>query len=83
MDWSSQWAHTKIWFPVVEKQDAYPLYHEELESLSKNIPNLKRIRFWMTFSEKYLTHLRVLENVGMTSIQPIEIHGQSIQPIDS
>ena len=75
-------VHQKYDFPVVGKQDAYLLYHEELESLSKNIPNLKRIRFWMTFSEKYLTHLRVLENVGMTSIQPIEIHGQSIQPIE-
>ncbi len=67
-------VHQKYDFPVVGKQDAYLLYHEELESLSKNIPNLKRIRFWMTFSEKYLTHLRVLENVGMTSIQPIKIH---------
>ena len=75
-------VHQKYDFPVVGKQDAYLLYHEELESLSKNIPNLKRIRFWMTFSEKYLTHLRVLENVGMTSIQPIKIHGQSIQPIE-
>lgn len=75
-------VHQKYPFPVVGEQDAYLLYHEELESLSKNIPGLKRIRFWMTFSEKYLTHLRVLENVGMTSIEPIEIQGQSIQPIE-
>ena len=74
--------HQKYDFPVVGKQDAYLLYHEELESLSKNIPGLKRIRFWMTFSEKYLTHLNVLENIGMTSIEPIEIKGQSIQPIE-
>ena len=52
------------------------------ESLSKHISGLKRIRFWMTFSEKYLTHLRVLENVGMTSIEPISINGQNIQPIE-
>ena len=75
-------VHQKYDFPVVGKQDAYLLYHEELESLSKNIPNLKQIRFWMTFSEKYLTHLKVLENVGMTSIKPIKFKGKSIQPIE-
>ena len=75
-------VHQKYDFPVVGKQDDYLLYHEEMESLSKNIPNLKQIRFWMTFSEKYLTHLKVLENIGMTSIKPIEIKGQSIQPIE-
>jgi len=69
-------------FPVVGPQDAYLLYHEELESLCQNIKGLKRIRFWMTFSEKYLTHLRVLENVGMTSIEPIDFQGQSIAPIE-
>jgi saccharopine dehydrogenase (NAD+, L-lysine-forming) len=69
-------------FPVVGPQDAYLLYHEEMESLCQNIPGLKRIRFWMTFSEKYLTHLRVLENVGMTSIKPIEVQGKQIQPIE-
>ena len=69
-------------FPVVGKLDAYLLYHEEMESLCQNIPGLKRIRFWMTFSEKYLTHLRVLENVGMTSIDPIEVQGKQIQPIE-
>lgn len=69
-------------FPVVGELDAYLLYHEEMESLCQNIPGLKRIRFWMTFSEQYLTHLRVLENVGMTSIQPIEIQGKQIQPIE-
>ena len=69
-------------FPVVGPQDAYLLYHEEMESLCQNIPGLKRIRFWMTFSEKYLTHLRVLENVGMTSIEPVEVQGKQIQPIE-
>lgn len=69
-------------FPVVGEQDAYLLYHEELESLCRNIKGLKRIRFWMTFSQKYLTHLKVLENVGMTSIEPINFKGQMIQPIE-
>lgn len=75
-------VHQKYNFPVVGEQDAYLLYHEELESLSKNIPDLKQIRFWMTFSEKYLNHLKVLENIGMTSIKPIQIKGQAIQPIE-
>ena len=69
-------------FPIVGPQDAYLLYHEEMESLSQNIKGLKRIRFWMTFSKKYLTHLKVLENVGMTSIEPIEFKGQKVQPIE-
>ncbi len=57
------------------------LHHEEIESLALNIKGVKKIRFWMTFSEKYLTHLRVLENVGMTSIEPIDFNGQKIAPI--
>ena len=69
-------------FPIVGPQDAYLLYHEEMESLCQNIKGLKRIRFWMTFSEKYLTHLKVLENVGMTSIEPIEFKGHKVQPIE-
>jgi saccharopine dehydrogenase (NAD+, L-lysine-forming) len=75
-------VHRVYDFPVVGKQDAYLLYHEELESLSRHIKGLKRIRFWMTFSEKYLTHLRVLENVGMTAIEPIDFKGQAIAPIE-
>lgn len=75
-------VHQVYDFPVVGPQDAYLLYHEEMESLCLNIPGLKRIRFWMTFSEKYLTHLKVLENVGMTSIEPLEFRGQQIQPIE-
>ena len=69
-------------FPVLGKMDAYLLYHEELESLSKNMKGLKRIRFWMTFSENYLKHLRVLEDVGMTSIDAVDFKGQQIQPIE-
>jgi len=59
----------------------YLLYHEELESLAKNIKGLKRIRFFMTFGQSYLTHLKCLENVGMTSIKPIEFEGQKIVPL--
>ncbi len=59
----------------------YRMYHEELESLSKNFPTLKRAQFWMSFSENYLNHLKVLENVGMTSIEPVQFQGQSIVPI--
>ncbi|MEC8333050.1 MAG: saccharopine dehydrogenase family protein [Verrucomicrobiota bacterium] len=75
-------VHQVYDFPVLGKQDAYLLYHEEMESLCKNIPGLKRIRFWMTFSKKYLSYLKVLENVGMTSIDPIDFNGQKIQPIE-
>jgi saccharopine dehydrogenase (NAD+, L-lysine forming) len=59
----------------------YLLFHEELESIVKNFPTLRRARFWMTFSENYLTHLRVLGNVGMTSIEPIRYQGQDIVPL--
>ncbi|WP_339254720.1 saccharopine dehydrogenase family protein [Sporosarcina sp. FSL W8-0480] len=67
--------------PEIGPKDVYLLYHEELESLAQNIKGIKKIRFWMTFSEKYLTHLRVLENVGMTSIEPINFEGQEIVPL--
>ncbi len=68
-------------FPVIGPKDIYLLYHEELESLAINIKGVKQIRFWMTFSQKYITHLNVLENVGMTSIEPIEFEGKMIQPL--
>lgn len=68
-------------FPEIGNMDIYLLHHEEIESLAKNIKNVKRIRFWMTFSQKYLTHLQVLQNVGMTSIEPIEFEGKLIQPL--
>ncbi|WP_111415198.1 saccharopine dehydrogenase family protein [Billgrantia lactosivorans] len=71
----------KFDFDGIGEKDIYLLYHEELESLSKNIKGLERIRFWMTFSEKYITHLKVLENVGMTSIEPIEVNGCEIAPL--
>ncbi|MDX1374933.1 MAG: saccharopine dehydrogenase family protein [Burkholderiales bacterium] len=59
----------------------YLLYHEELESLVRHFPKLGRARFWMTFSDNYLTHLRVLENVGMTRIDPVPYEGREIVPI--
>ena len=68
-------------FPEVGPRKAYLLYHEELESLCRNIPGLKRIRFFMTFGEAYLKHLEVLQNVGMTRIDPVEFQGQQIVPI--
>ncbi len=71
----------KFDFDGIGEKDIYLLYHEELESLSQNIKGLERIRFWMTFSEKYITHLKVLENVGMTRIEPIEFEGKQIAPL--
>lgn len=68
-------------FPECGVKPAYLLYHEELESLCRNIRGVKRIRFWMTFGDSYLKHLEVLQNVGMTSIDPIEFQGQKIVPI--
>jgi len=59
----------------------YLLYHEELESIARHFPKLKRARFWMTFSENYLNHLRVLQNVGMTRIDPVKFQGREIVPI--
>lgn len=59
----------------------YRMYHEELESLTKHYPTLKRAQFWMSFGESYLTHLEVLGNVGMTGIEPVEFNGQKIVPI--
>ncbi|NET01388.1 MAG: saccharopine dehydrogenase family protein [Sphaerospermopsis sp. SIO1G2] len=71
-----------IEYPEIGSKDSYVLYHEELESLVKHIPTIKRARFWMTFSQEYLTHLRVLQNVGLTSIEPIEYEGKQIVPLN-
>jgi saccharopine dehydrogenase (NAD+, L-lysine-forming) len=68
-------------FPVIGKKHMYLLHHEELESLAINIPGVRRIRFFMTFSQNYLNHLKVLENVGMTSIEPIDYEGRPIVPL--
>ena len=68
-------------FKGVGKKDMYLLHHEEIEALAKNIPGVKRIRFFMTFGQSYLTHMKCLENVGMLSTTPIEFQGQEIVPI--
>lgn len=68
-------------FDQVGMKDMYLLHHEELESLGINIKGIKRIRFFMTFGQSYLTHLKCLENVGMTSIEPIEFEGKKIVPL--
>lgn len=74
-------VHHTFNFPQIGDKEIYLMYHEELESLAKNIKGVKRMRFWMTFSQNYLTHLKVLENVGMTRIDPVEYGGQKIVPL--
>src|SRR3954463_14307973 len=74
-------VHRTFDAPELGPMEIYLMYHEELESLSKNLKGLKRIRFWMSFSQNYLTHLRVLENVGMTRIDPVDFQGQKIVPL--
>jgi saccharopine dehydrogenase (NAD+, L-lysine forming) len=68
-------------FPQIGRKDMYLLHHEELESLARNIKGIARIRFFMTFGQSYLTHLKCLENVGMTSIKPIDFNGTQIVPL--
>ncbi len=68
-------------FPEVGQKDMYLIYHEELETITKHFPEIKQARFWMTFSENYLMHLKVLKNTGMTGIKPIKHQGQDIVPI--
>ncbi len=65
----------------IGKKNCYLMYHEELESLVQNLKGLKRARFWMTFSDNYLNHLKVFENVGLIGIDPVEFQGQNIVPI--
>lgn len=62
-------------------RESYLLYHEELESLVKNYPTIRRARFWMTFGQEYLTHLRVMQNIGITRIDPVLYNGVEIVPI--
>ena len=68
-------------FPDIGSKNMYLMYHEELESLVKHFPEIKRARFWMTFGDNYLKHLEVLENIGMTSIKPINFNGTEIVPL--
>jgi saccharopine dehydrogenase (NAD+, L-lysine-forming) len=73
--------HQPINYPEIGPKESYLLYHEELESLVKNFPTIKRARFWMTFGQEYLTHLRVIQNIGMARIDEIDYNGQKIVPI--
>ncbi|MFB2838810.1 saccharopine dehydrogenase family protein [Floridanema evergladense] len=73
--------HRPIPYPEIGEKESYLLYHEELESLVKHIPTLKRARFWMTFSQSYITHLQVLENLGLTRIDPVDYEGTKIVPL--
>ena len=73
--------HKTFDFPGIGPKEMYLMYHEELESLVKHLKGLRRIRFWMTFGEQYLTHLRVLQNVGLTSIVPVVVEGRKIVPL--
>jgi len=84
-----KWIKTKpmeimqVWdYPEIGPKESYLLYHEEMESLVKHIKGLKRIRFFMTFSQSYLKHMEVLQNVGMLGIEPVEHQGQKIIPIE-
>ncbi|NLC85738.1 MAG: saccharopine dehydrogenase family protein [Bacteroidales bacterium] len=73
--------HKPLTYPEIGPKESYVIYHEELESLVKNFPTLKRARFWMTFGQEYLTHLRVIQNIGMARIDEVEYNGQKIVPI--
>ena len=73
--------HKPLTYPNIGPKESYVIYHEELESLVKNFPTLKRARFWMTFGQEYLTHLRVIQNIGMARIDEVEYNGQKIVPI--
>ena len=86
---NGSWIETKpmeimqVWdYPEIGKKDSYLLYHEEMESLVKHIKGLKRIRFFMTFGQSYLTHMKCLENVGMLGIKEVEHKGQKIIPME-
>lgn len=86
---NGQWVETKPFeikkalnYPNIGARNSYVLYHEELESLTKNYPSLKRARFWMTFGDEYLTHLRVIQNIGMSRIDPVKYKGIDIIPLE-
>ena len=85
---NGRWVETKPMeikreynFDQVGNKDMYLLHHEEIESLARNIPGVKRIRFFMTFGQSYLTHMKCLENVGMLSTEPVDFEGREIVPI--
>ncbi|MCZ4271870.1 saccharopine dehydrogenase family protein [Maritalea porphyrae] len=71
----------KFDFPVVGEKNMYLMYHEELESLKTHFPEIQRARFWMTFGDAYINHVTVLQNIGMTSIEPVMHDGKEIIPL--
>ena len=73
--------HKPLTYPNIGPKESYLMHHEELESLVKNYPTIKRARFWMTFGQEYLTHLQVIQDIGMASIKPINYNGQMIVPL--
>lgn len=84
-----QWVETKpfeikkaLTYPNIGARNSYVLYHEELESLVKNFPSIKQARFWMTFGDEYLTHLRVIQNIGMSRIDPVKYKGVDVIPLE-
>ncbi len=84
-----QWVETEphaisamLTYPDIGPRKSYLIYHEELESLVKNFPTLKQARFWMTFGDEYLTHLRVIQNIGMAGIEPVRFQGADIVPLE-
>lgn len=68
-------------FPQIGPRKMFLLYHEEMESLARHIPGVRRMRFWMTFGDSYLKHLKVFQNIGLDSIEPIEFQGQQVVPL--
>lgn len=74
--------HQAVNYPEIGNRESYVLFHEELESLVKHFPELKQARFWMTFGQQYLTYLDVLQNVGMTRIDPVKFQGVEIIPLE-
>ena len=73
--------HQTLTYPNIGERESYMMYHEELESLVKNFPSIRQARFWMTFGQEYLTHLRVIQNIGMARIDEIDYNGQKIVPL--
>ncbi len=73
--------HKGLNYPEIGEKESYLMFHEELESLVKNFPTLKRARFWMTFGQEYLTHLRVIQDIGMARIDEVEYNGVKIVPL--
>ena len=73
--------HKPLTYPEIGPRESYLMYHEELESLVINFPTIKRARFWMTFGQEYLTHLRVIQDIGMARIDPIVYNGMEIVPL--